>query len=178
VLAIVFATAAIAGSGPTAPAAADASPAAEASPAKKRTNEAAETVRLRPVDYLGRDHKEVRKELEALGLEVTEEKVAAESPEQRKGTVTSLTPHGKVPAAATVTLGVLEKYKPPRSHGRADDRGEGWDPSGWGEARSDRGEKSWGKGRDDRDWDDEDDWDDEGWGEHGNGEGRGEGEHD
>jgi eukaryotic-like serine/threonine-protein kinase len=161
VLAIVFATAAFAGSGPTAPAAAEASPAAEATPAEKRSAQAAEKVRLRPGDYLGRDHKEVRKELESLGLEVHEEKVAADSPEQRKGTVASVTPHGKVPAAGRVTLGVFEKYKPPR-----DDAGY-WDD----------------EDSEDGDWDEDsdDDWDG-GWGKHGDkpgkGKGRGEGEHD
>ena len=158
VLALVVATAAFAGGGDTAPAAADTSAAPETSPAagSDATSQRPDRrVRVREGDYLGRDHKEVKDELEGLGLEVSEGKLAATSPEQRKGTVASVTPHGKLPPGTSVTLGVYEKFEPPKDSAprggpdESDDGDDGDDEDAWEDEHGDKPGKGKGRGKGD-----------------------------
>jgi tRNA A-37 threonylcarbamoyl transferase component Bud32 len=114
VLAVVLVTAALAGNNAGRPAtAADASQNPSATPTQRATRKP-ERVRVREADYLGRDHRAVRRELEALGLAVEEQKVPATSPDQVKDTVAAVRPHGLVKPGSSITLDVWEAYKPPK----------------------------------------------------------------
>jgi len=127
VLVIVLATAALAGSGSPEPAVADPGPSSEASesPSERPSKKADDRIRVREADYLGRDAKEVKHELEALGFEVEDEKVAATSADQAKNTVAAVRPHGLVKPGSTITLQVYEGFKPPKPEKR--DRDDDWD---------------------------------------------------
>ena len=119
VLLIVLTTVAFAGNGTPEPAVA--SPQEEASatptPSKKPSPKPSETpdnrIEVREDDYLGRDAKDVKKELEELGFEVEDEKIPATSEDQEKDTVASVTPAGLVEPGSTVTIEIWEDYKPP-----------------------------------------------------------------
>ena len=147
VLAVVLATAALAGgsdpeqaAAETDTAAASESPAVSESPTRKPepSKTADPRVRVRESDYLGRDHKDVKEELEALGFEVEEEKVQATSPDQAKDTVGAVRPNGLVDPGSTLTIVVWEEYEAPEDE---------WDPGDW----KDHGKpgKGNGKGHDD-----------------------------
>ncbi|HEU4514631.1 MAG TPA: protein kinase [Nocardioidaceae bacterium] len=115
VLALVVGIAAFAGDPASEPAVA--TEPAESPAASAATSAAAkpadDRVRVRESDYLGRELKDVKKELEGLGFEVEEEKVAATSPDQLKGTVGAVSPSGLVEPESTVTVGVWDKYEEP-----------------------------------------------------------------
>lgn len=80
-----------------------------------------ERVRVREAAYLGQHFKDVRRDLEGLGLKVREEKVAATSPEQAKDTVARVRPRGLVDPGTTVTVSVFEEYVPPPSDDEDDE---------------------------------------------------------
>jgi eukaryotic-like serine/threonine-protein kinase len=151
VFAIVLGTVAFASSGTSEPAAAEqntaASPSPSATPAEKPTEKADDRVRVREADYLGRDFKEVKRDLEDLGFDVKDEKVEATSPEQAKDTVASVRPNGLVEPGSTVTLEVWKEYKAPKDDDDDDDDDD-WDgedePGRWSD-----GHPGKGKGRDD-----------------------------
>jgi serine/threonine-protein kinase len=174
VLALVVATAAFAGVGDSSPAAADSPPTGSdgtadgaapvaTTPSPRRssregtTKPTASSVPVREASLVGRDHKDVKRQLEAMGLRVHEQKVAATSPDQDKGTVAWVDPAGDVPPGSTVTIGVHEKHKPANDWDDWDD----WDD------REDREDREDDHG--------ERDHDEQG---HGKGEGRGEGDDD
>lgn len=143
VLAVVLATAALAGGGASEPAVAEsATPAPSETPSQqpseKPSKKADDRIRVREGDYLGRDHKDVKKELEGLGFDVEEEKVEATSPDQLKNTVGAVRPHGLVEPGSTVTISVWEEYKVPE---------DDWDPGDWDD--DDKPGKGKGKGHDD-----------------------------
>jgi serine/threonine-protein kinase len=144
VLVIVLVTAAVAGNGSPEPAAADPGSTASASPSEqpteRPTKKADNRIRVRESDYLGRDKKDAKRELEALGLWVQEEKVPASSPDQVKDTVAAVRPNGLVQPGSTITLQVWEEYKPPKDHGEGDWDDEDWEDGDW----EDGGDKSGG----------------------------------
>jgi eukaryotic-like serine/threonine-protein kinase len=153
VLAIVVGTAAVAGNG--APEAAVAGPATASEepserPSAEPSEKADDRIRVRESDYLGRKAKEVKRELEDLGLELEEEKVDATSSEQEKDTVAAVRPKGLVEPGSTVTLDVYRSYKPPKDD---DDDDDDWDDDDWdGDKKSGKwsdGHPGKGKGRDD-----------------------------
>jgi eukaryotic-like serine/threonine-protein kinase len=154
VLAIVLGTVAFAGSGTSEPAAAEqntpATPSPSKTPAEEPTEQADDRIRVREADYLGREAKEVKRELEDLGFDVKDEKVEATSPDQTKDTVASVRPNGLVEPGSTVTLEVWKEYKAPKDDDwddddRDDDDRDGDDESGkWPD-----GHPGKGKGRDD-----------------------------
>lgn len=126
VLAVVLVTAAVAGNGSPQPAAADQGTTQSSptkSPSKRPTKKADNRIRVREAAYLGRDKKDVKRELEGLGFRVEEQKTPATSPEQRKDTVGAVRPHGLVEPGSTITLVVWEEYKPPRDGDQGD---AGW----------------------------------------------------
>jgi serine/threonine-protein kinase len=151
VLVVVLATAALAGGGspdtaaadPTDPTSAATSESPASKPADKPSKKADDRVRLRESDYVGRDHKDVKKELESLGFGVTEQKVEATSPDQSKGTVGAVRPHGLVEPGSAVTILVWEKYQEPEGDWGSDD----WDSDDWDD--DDKPGKGKGKGHDD-----------------------------
>ncbi len=143
VLAVVLATAALAGGGGSEPAVAESTAPTESEtpsqqPSEKPSKKADDRIRVREGDYLGRDHKDVKKELEGLGFDVEEEKVEATSPDQQKDTVGAVRPHGLVEPGSTVTISVWEEYKAPE---------DDWDPGDWDD--DDKPGKGKGKGHDD-----------------------------
>ena len=91
-------------------------------------------IRVRAADYLGRDAKDAGDQLESLGFEVREEKTPANSADQQKATVASVTPHGLVDPGATITLGVWEEFTPPD-----DEEGEDEDDKGGKDEKPDKG---------------------------------------
>ncbi|HLN78264.1 MAG TPA: serine/threonine protein kinase [Nocardioidaceae bacterium] len=109
VLAIVLATAAFAGDHNDTPAAAQAAP---TEPSPTPSKQADDRVRVREAAYVGRDAKEVKAELEKLGLKVREEKVTPDSPDQLEHTVGAVRPTGLLDPGASVTLEVWKKYEP------------------------------------------------------------------
>jgi hypothetical protein len=113
----------------------------------ERTTEPTSSVWVREASLVGRDHKDVTRQLEAMGLRVHEQKVAATSPDQEKGTVAWVDPAGDVPPGSTVTIGVHEKHKPDKAR---DDReqGHGHDEHGHDKQGHGKGEGR-GKGDDD-----------------------------
>ena len=116
VLVLVLGVAAFAGSGTSEPAVADEpepSPSASASPSQRASKPADDRIRVRASDYVGRDHKDVKEELEDRGFEVDEEKVPATSPDQLKDTVGAVRPSGLVEPGTTITIEVWEEYKEP-----------------------------------------------------------------
>ena len=116
VLVLVLGVAAFAGNGTSEPAVADEpepSPSASASPSQRASKPADDRIRVRASDYVGRDHKDVKEELEDRGFEVDEEKVPATSPDQLKDTVGAVRPSGLVEPGTTITLEVWEEYKEP-----------------------------------------------------------------
>jgi tRNA A-37 threonylcarbamoyl transferase component Bud32 len=117
-LAIVVGAAALAGGDEPEPAAAGQAPSASASEADD------ERVRVRESDYLGREFKEVEDDLEALDLEVEEERVPALSPDQHKDTVGSLRPTGLVHPGTTIVVEVWEEYVAPEHDEGGDDDGD------------------------------------------------------
>jgi hypothetical protein len=148
VLAVVLATAALATGGAPEQAAAEPdtaaapeSPSTSESPTRKPkpTKQADPRIRVREADYLGRDHKDVKKELESLGFRVEEQKVQATSPDQAKNTVGAVRPHGLVDPGSTLTILVWEEYKAPE---------DDWDPGDWDDDDEKPG-KGDGKGHDD-----------------------------
>ena len=78
-------------------------------------------IRVRAADYLGRDAKDAGDQLSSLGFEVREEKTPANSADQQKDTVASVTPHGLVDPGATIVLGVWEEFRPPDDEEGEDD---------------------------------------------------------
>ncbi len=114
VLGIVLATAAFAGDRDSGqdPAAAQV---ASGEPSQAPSEKPDDRVRVSEATYLGRDAKEVKKELEQLGLKVDDEKVAPESPDQLEGTVGAVRPNGLLQPGTTVTLEVWKKYVDPDS---------------------------------------------------------------
>jgi serine/threonine-protein kinase len=152
VLVVVLATAALAGSGSPEPAVANPDASSEASsepsesPSERPSKKADDRIRVSAADYVGRDAKEVKRELEARGFEVEDEKVPATSADQSKDTVAAVRPHGLVEPGSTITLGVYEEYKPPKPEKSDEDWDEGDDDE------SDRwsdGHPGKGKGHDD-----------------------------
>jgi eukaryotic-like serine/threonine-protein kinase len=150
VLAIVFGTVAFANSGTSEPAAAEqgsvASPTPSETPSEQPTEKADDRIRVREADYLGREAKEVKRELEDLGLDVRDQKVEATSPDQAKDTVASVRPNGLVEPGSTVTLEVWKEYKAPKDDDWDDDEDDD------GDDKSDKwpdGHPGKGKGRDD-----------------------------
>jgi serine/threonine protein kinase len=69
---------------------------------------ATDTVVIDPVQYLGRDHRDVIDELRVLGLEVNELTGDAQ-PGTKKNTVIAVEPSGPVPLGSTVTVTVAGK---------------------------------------------------------------------
>jgi serine/threonine-protein kinase len=153
VLVVVLATAALAGSGSPEPAVANPDAPSEASsepsesPSERPSKKADDRIRVRAADYVGRDAKEVKRELEARGFEVEDEKVPATSADQSKDTVAAVRPHGLVEPGSTITLEVYEEYKPPKP-GKSD---EDWDDEGDDDesGRWSDGHPGKGKGHDD-----------------------------
>jgi serine/threonine-protein kinase len=124
VLVLVLGVAAFAGNGTSEPAVADepeASPSASASPSQRASKPADDRIRVRASDYVGRDHKDVKKELEDRGFEVDEEKVPATSPDQLKDTVGAVRPSGLVEPGTTITIAVWEEYDEPDEYDGDDD---------------------------------------------------------
>jgi serine/threonine-protein kinase len=127
VLVIVLTTVAFAGSSTQEPAVASPDDGASATPtpSKKPSAKPSRTpdsrIEVREDDYLGRKAKDVKKELEALGLDVEDEKIPATSEDQEKDTVASVSPNGLVEPGSTVTIEVWEDYKPPEEE---DDGGD------------------------------------------------------
>lgn len=114
VLALVLGAAAFAGDGPSRQAAASEPAATSSTPPTPTPSEPADDrIRVREGDYLGREFKEVEKELKELGLEVEREKVQATSPDQAEDTVGGLRPVGLVDPGSTITVEVWEKYVEP-----------------------------------------------------------------
>jgi len=153
VLVVVLATASLAGSGSPEPAVADPGASSEASesPSERPSKKADDRIRVREADYLGRDAKEVKRELEARGFEVKDEKVPATSADQAKDTVAAVRPHGLVEPGSTITLEVYEEFKPPKPEKRdwdedSEDGDEGDDDES---GRWSDGHPGKGKGHDD-----------------------------
>ena len=152
VLVVVLATAALAGSGSPEPAVANpeassgASSEPSESPSERPSKKADDRIRVREADYLGRDAKEVKGELEARGFEVKDEKVPATSADQSKDTVAAVRPHGLVEPGSTITLEVYEEYKPPKPEKSDEDWDEGDDDES---GRWSDGHPGKGKGHDD-----------------------------
>jgi hypothetical protein len=153
VLVVVLATAALAGSGSPEPAVANPDASSEASsepsesPSERPSKKADDRIRVRAADYVGRDAKEVKRELEARGFEVEDEKVPATSADQSKDTVAAVRPHGLVEPGSTITLEVYEEYKPPKpekSDEDWDDEGDDDESGRWSD-----GHPGKGKGHDD-----------------------------
>ncbi|QIK74899.1 serine/threonine protein kinase [Nocardioides piscis] len=85
-----------------------------------------ETVTVEPGAYVGRDHKDVSKELEDLGLEVSEEEL--ENPgDQPEGAVASVEPSGKVPVGETVVVTYYGKVPGGQGNGNEGNGNEGND---------------------------------------------------
>ncbi|MGH3363633.1 MAG: serine/threonine protein kinase [Nocardioidaceae bacterium] len=152
VLVVVLATAALAGSGSPEPAVANPEASSEASsepsesPSEGPSKEADDRIRVRAADYLGRDAKEVKGELEARGFEVEDEKVPATSADQSKDTVAAVRPQGLVEPGSTITLEVYEEYKAPKPEKSDEDWDEGDDDES---GRWSDGHPGKGKGHDD-----------------------------
>ncbi|HSE09906.1 MAG TPA: protein kinase [Nocardioidaceae bacterium] len=131
VLAVVLAVTAFAGGGETEPAAAQptapsdsATPTrtASKSPTQKPSKKVDDRILVDEARYLGRDHKDVKKELESLGFKVEEDKIASTSPDQEKDTVAAVRPNGRVQPSSTLTILVWEEYKPPEDDWDDDDK--------------------------------------------------------
>ena len=145
-LAVVLGTAAIAGGGdpetaaaePTTTASETPSESPSQKPSSKPSKKADDRILVRESDYLGRDHKDVKKQLEGLGFDVEEEKVQATSADQQKDTVGAVRPHGLVEPGSMVTIVVWEEYKAPE---------DDWDSGDWDD--DDKPGKGKGKGHDD-----------------------------
>ncbi len=141
-LAIVLVTAAVAGNGSPEPAAANPGETTSAAPTEKPTKsptkKADDRIRVSESDYLGRDKKDAKRELEGLGFRVEEQKAQASSPDQEKDTVAAVRPHGLVEPGTTVTLVVWQKYEAPEEeHG----------DSGWYDVKPPKEPKGWSKGK-------------------------------
>jgi len=102
-------------------------PSQQATPTTPSASEPA-TVQVNPSAYLGRDHKDVTKELEQLGLSVTEQEVANPG-DVGEGLVIDLQPTGAVPLDQTVTVSYTGKQ-----------------PEGGGEKGGGNGEEGGGNG--------------------------------
>ena len=141
VLVVVLAIAALAGNNSGQQASAESSGSTadpSTTPSERPSKKADDRIRVRESDYVGRDHKVVKEELQTLGFEVTENKVAATSPDQAKDTVAGVRPHGLVEPGSTITIDVWEEYKSPKpDHGDGGDAGlidtkPPKEPKGWG----------------------------------------------
>ena len=143
VLLVVLVTAAVAGNGSPEPAAANsgetASNSPSPSPSKQPKKKVDDRIRVREGDYLGRDKKDVKHELEGLGFRVEEQKAAATSPDQGKDTVAAVRPHGLVEPGTTITLVVWDEYEPPEDNDQGD--------SGWSYSKPGKEPKGWGNGK-------------------------------
>ncbi|CAA9404172.1 serine/threonine-protein kinase [uncultured Nocardioides sp.] len=98
------------------------------------------TAQVDPDAYLGRDHKDVTKELQALGLTVTEEEVANPG-DVGEGLVTALQPTGAVPLEEPVVVSYAGKQ--PEGEG---DGNEGGGNEGEGNGNEGRGNGNEGGG--------------------------------
>ncbi len=136
VLLLVVGIAAVAGDKPDETAVATepkASPSASASSASKPADD---RIRVSEGDYLGREYKDVKKELEDLGFKVEEEKVAATSPDQVKDAVAAVQPSGLVEPESTITVRVWDTYEAPvQEPGSGDKPGKGSDKQPKGKAK-------------------------------------------
>lgn len=147
VLALVLTTASFAG-GERSQTAASAATTPEASPSVSQV--ADERVRVREAAYLGLQYKDVKDELQGLGLKVRQEKVPASSPQQAKDTVARVRPRGLVRAGTTVTVAVFEEYVPPPSDDDEDDEDDDEDDRGKPD-KSEKAKKSKGKAKGNKD---------------------------
>ena len=82
------------------------------------------SVTVNESDYVGRDEKDAKSDLEDLGLKVETEKVANDGSGEEK-TVESVSPTGQLQEGDTVTLFVYDKYDPPEEPLVEDSGGNG-----------------------------------------------------
>lgn len=148
VLAVVLGVAAFAGDGSSRSAVATvpevSAAAGEPSPQASR-EPADDRVRVLEADYLGREFKDVEKELKELGLEVEREKIPAASPDQEKDIVAALRPVGLVAPGSSIIVEVWDGYVEPehddedeQDPGKGDDKpGKDKEPPGKAKGKDD-----------------------------------------
>jgi serine/threonine protein kinase len=100
---------------------------ASTTPSQRTSATTPETVRVRAADYVGKPVAEATAALRALGLRVTSRTVPA-SHGIAIGTVTGVTPTGRLSPGESVTLDVAGKAKddkPPKDHNKKEERKQG-----------------------------------------------------